>query len=656
MNRNSKSRSIAFRLAIAFIVTAVLQSVLLASLMIAGGVLDQTRKNQFKIFAEKVSGRKDNLANEMNYVWTNFERDTDQIVRYFDETGYQGEAEQADKVLEDLAPLLRDALYHTKTTGAFFILPSQEENDDSLPAIYFRNMNPDRSYSEESNIYMHIGPWNVAEKQRVATTANWSLRLNLNDTNRAFYEKPYQAAQKEGKSKWLGYWSAPFAVNPQDDEAITYSTPLFGKDGRLLGIFGVEITVSYLYHYLPAQELQSPNSYGYIIGLRPGEGEPVMSAITNGAMQKRMIRGGEALLLEPVAGEDSLYRLKNHNSGNEIYAYVNRMGMYYNNTPFVDEEWFLIGLMDGTSLLHFPRQIANILSYSLMISLCLGCVIAVFTSKWFTKHAKLMEISGLPAGAFETRNHSARVLMTSQVPRLLDLKAEQEREFCKDKKKFLEYLAGLTPYQCERDNLYLMENQDRKWWVKISRREADGILRGVVEDVTDEVIQTEALVVERDRDGLTNVKNRMAFQIRMEQMDIHMALREKIGYVMCDLNDLKGVNDRYGHEKGDEYIRAAADAICQAFGEDDVYRTGGDEFVVVVTGWTQRQIGEALLKMDGCMETYSSCNCFRAAIASGVALFDPEQDVRLEGTLSRADADMYRNKKRMKSREGEVKD
>ncbi|RGY96658.1 diguanylate cyclase [Clostridium sp. AM58-1XD] len=651
MSRKIKSRSIAFRLAMAFIVTAILQSVLLASLMIAGGVLDQTRKNQYKIFAEKVNGRKDNLINEMNYVWTNFERDTEQITRYFDENGYDGAPDQADQVLEDLAPLILDALYHTKTTGAFFILPGEGENDDSLPALYFRNMNPDRNYRGEDNIYMHIGPWNVAEKQKVATTANWTLRLKLDDGNRAFYDKPYQAALKEGKSKWLGYWSTPFIVNPQDDEAVTYSVPLFGKDGRILGIFGVEISVDYMYRHLPALELQPQNAYGYIIGIRRGETEPLELAVTHGAMQKRMINQQEPLTLEPVNEENSIFRLKNHNSGRDIYACVNHMGMYYSNTPFANEEWYLIGLIDGPSMLQLPMQIADILNYSLIISLCLGVVIAVFMSRWFTKHSQLMEISGLPAGAFEIKNYSGRVLMTSQVPRLLGLSPEQERKFCKDKKKFLEYLDGLKPYESEKENLFLLEKDGRKWWLKISRKRTDSSIRGVIEDVTDDVLQTEALVVERDKDGLTGVKNRMAFQTMMEHTDLQEAITEKTAFVMCDLNDLKGVNDVYGHEEGDGYIIAAAEAIRRAFGNNELYRTGGDEFVAVVKGWEQNQIDQAIRSMETDMKEYSSHTTYHVAIAAGVAFCDLNQDVRIEGTLSRADADMYRNKKRMKSRE-----
>ena len=105
------------------------------------------------------------------------------------------------------------------------------------------------------------------------------------------------------------------------------------------------------------------------------------------------------------------------------------MGMYYHNTPFEGDEWYLIGLMEEPVLLQFPRRIGQILEYSLVLSLAAGLIIAVFTSQWFARHAKLIELSELPVGAFEISGRSSKVLMTSQIPRLLRLTKEQEHLF-----------------------------------------------------------------------------------------------------------------------------------------------------------------------------------------------------------------------------------
>ena len=53
---------------------------------------------------------------------------------------------------------------------------------------------------------------------------------------------------------------------------------------------------------------------------------------------------------------------------------------------------------------------------------------------------------------------------------------------------------------------------------------------------------------------------------------------------ICDVNDVKEVNDTQGHQAGDEFIRAGCKIICDTFNHGPVYRIGGDEFVVLLEG------------------------------------------------------------------------
>ena len=120
------------------------------------------------------------------------------------------------------------------------------------------------------------------------------------------------------------------------------------------------------------------------------------------------------------------------------------------------------------------------------------------------------------------------------------------------------------------------------------------------------------------------------------------------GFLMCDLNDLKGVNDRFGHDKGDEYIRRSADIIREAFPGAPLFRIGGDEFVVQLDGLGQEQVTRGILAMERAVKAYSDGNVFAAGIAAGYAFFDPGKDVSLGSTLARADTYMYRKKHKMK--------
>ena len=67
-------------------------------------------------------------------------------------------------------------------------------------------------------------------------------------------------------------------------------------------------------------------------------------------------------------------------------------------------------------------------------------------------------------------------------------------------------------------------------------------------------------------------------------------ISQTISVIMCDLNGLKKVNDSYGHEAGDKYICDSAEVLTSCFGKENVYRIGGDEFMVIILGETEEYI------------------------------------------------------------------
>ena len=78
-------------------------------------------------------------------------------------------------------------------------------------------------------------------------------------------------------------------------------------------------------------------------------------------------------------------------------------------------------------------------------------------------------------------------------------------------------------------------------------------------------------------DEMTGVRNRRA----LDEFEANERDHEKpFGYIMCDINGLKATNDTFGHDMGDSLIIDVADALTIVFGAQNVYRMGGDEFVV----------------------------------------------------------------------------
>ena len=116
-------------------------------------------------------------------------------------------------------------------------------------------------------------------------------------------------------------------------------------------------------------------------------------------------------------------------------------------------------------------------------------------------------------------------------------------------------------------------------------------------------------------------------------------------------NDLKLVNDNYGHSEGDRHIIAASRVIRESFGRiGSCYRTGGDEFIAVIQGKNQDEIEKAEQKFNELISEYNSAEepPVKLAIAYGISKYEVGED-NPEKAEREADKRMYEMKKKMKS-------
>ena len=150
------------------------------------------------------------------------------------------------------------------------------------------------------------------------------------------------------------------------------------------------------------------------------------------------------------------------------------------------------------------------------------------------------------------------------------------------------------------------------------------------------------------RDELTNTKNKTAYHEAVKELQARMAEgKAKYSVVICDINDLKTINDTEGHAAGDDYIKNAGSLICRTFLHSQVYRIGGDEFALILEGedfesrekllsGLKRQIEENVRMGEGVI------------LATGIADFIPRQDQSVEDVFKRADSQMYADKTHLK--------
>ena len=139
-------------------------------------------------------------------------------------------------------------------------------------------------------------------------------------------------------------------------------------------------------------------------------------------------------------------------------------------------------------------------------------------------------------------------------------------------------------------------------------------------------------------DSLTRVSSRNAMNIRIEKfLSGEEKLPGKMGIAFADLNGLKYVNDFYGHGAGDKLLIRAAALLRLAFGDDEIYRIGGDEFVVLCPDITEQQLSERTEQLRALAE-----NTPDVSFAVGTAWSGGEYDIN--EVMQTADENMYRDK------------
>lgn len=164
-----------------------------------------------------------------------------------------------------------------------------------------------------------------------------------------------------------------------------------------------------------------------------------------------------------------------------------------------------------------------------------------------------------------------------------------------------------------------------------------------------------ATVAEKDayQDALTHVKSKAAFNGKMSELNEKIETSgAQFALVVADLDDLKGINDSFGHEHGDDYIIGSCKILARVYKHSPLYRVGGDEFVAVLQGEDYMN-REALLETAKAEFSRARSDTERQpwdrySASVGLAVYSGAAGQTAEDVLSLADEDMYRRKRQCK--------
>ena len=182
------------------------------------------------------------------------------------------------------------------------------------------------------------------------------------------------------------------------------------------------------------------------------------------------------------------------------------------------------------------------------------------------------------------------------------------------------------------------------------------------QELRDTRIHAEMLSEQANRDSLTGIRNKNAYDTEAAKLQAEMDDGfSDFGIAMIDLNFLKKINDTYGHDKGNTSIARLCRIVCEVFEHSPVFRIGGDEFVVILKGsdFNNREslVAQFEREVIGRSADESLDPWERVSAAIGVGVCRKGTDIIVADVLRRADELMYHRKKEMKAdREVEFED
>ncbi|MGP1569417.1 MAG: diguanylate cyclase domain-containing protein [Eubacteriales bacterium] len=269
------------------------------------------------------------------------------------------------------------------------------------------------------------------------------------------------------------------------------------------------------------------------------------------------------------------------------------------------------------------------------------------------KLATILDLSGRNMALFEIHENTQNVYITQRLFPMLD---ETDTSLYKTglipKDIFTEKLAKLDKfvvpaYSTNISTMYHIETRlNTSRWLRITTLDGDNSTLGLIEDVSDEMLKKTKLEYERDHDILTSLFNRRAFIRKVTNLFSAAENLKTAAMISIDLDKLKMINDTYGHEYGDEYIRTFGNLLNSCLPKNSIIaRFGGDEFLVFLYAFDSiMDIKHEIIKLTIAIRNSSMRLTDSTEIdisASGGIAYYPEHATSIDLLMKYADFAMY---------------
>ncbi len=265
----------------------------------------------------------------------------------------------------------------------------------------------------------------------------------------------------------------------------------------------------------------------------------------------------------------------------------------------------------------------------------------------------VLDRTRLRIGVYEYNTQMQTVRFTQYIPKILDLDKTELARMSSDHRLLQEYIDRLreNPVPGE-DHVYHFSGK-RDTYIKLEEITNGSDVLGVIMDVTQDFTARKQIEAERDIDLLTGLYNRRGLESRLSRIFAESGSDQNGALIMIDLDGLKDINDIYGHNMGDKYIKRLGQ-ILREFGAERqlAARLGGDEFVLLLYGYgSEDTVLDELARLRRIQKTttlfHADGTQAHLSFSFGHVLTHGRTDY--EAMLAEADQHMYAVKRKRKA-------
>ena len=528
--------------------------------------------------------------------------------------------------------------------------------------------------------------------------------------NAAFYYRTIRRASENSRlaSNLLGYWSSFSTTSPMLAPSMKYTLPLISQDGTVYGVLGIGLMESTILANMPSNDFLSETAC-YVLGHSTSDSVYDVVTYSGSAYGSLLGDADTLYVGDKLEKEKNIYDF-DMETATKLLGSVQQLGLYDKNSVYADEQWALVSVADRSSVLRPVTFLFQMLMVSALVSLLVAAIVAVLSCTRLIRPieaairqmkaerkfnevihfepsniyeidemtdaitqlqidvqsvssgvSKMISAADVGLGTFMYDRTDDSVFVGQSLITVLKLELPQGQDIIMSRREFLDSFrnpeirgpiaAGLDIARSETQEDYSKVYRGNRlkggtFWMRLGYTYSHNTAIGVVQDITDTMVEKQRIEHERDYDNLTGLLNRHAYYRHVEQLFHNRDELNVTAFVMVDLDNLKYVNDTFGHIYGDDYIKTAA-ATLKKFQEYDgiVSRLSGDEFSICLSGFSSKDEVREIITRIHAELMQGSCRLgdgtrFNISGSMGVSWYPDDAESR-ELLMKYADFAMY---------------